>query len=70
MEKTMSAQIISFPMNASAPVEQQRWIPAPRARRSASRSLVGWLRLTGVLLAIISSWSLVIGTAHLISIIL
>ena len=66
----MSAQIISFPMNASAVIEQQRWIPAPRVRRSAAPSIAGWLRLAGVLLAVVTSWSLVLGTAHLIAAVL
>jgi len=66
----MSADIISFPLKASSCLDQQRWIPAPRERRASGRSLLGWLRLTGIMLAVLSSWALVIGTARLIAIVL
>jgi hypothetical protein len=66
----MSAEIISFPLKP-ARVEQQRWIPAPRPRhRAPARSLAGWLRLAGVLMCIVASWFVVLGTAHLIAIVL
>jgi len=66
----MSADIISFPLKASNCLDQQRWIPAPRERRAPGRPLLGWLRLTGIMLAVLSSWALVIGTARLIAIVL
>jgi hypothetical protein len=66
----MSAEIISFPLKSPTGLDQQRWIPAPRGRRTPALSLVGWLRLTAVLLCIVSSWLMVIGTAHLIAFVL
>jgi len=66
----MSAEIISFPFRTSTDTEQQRWIPAPRARETRIRPVVGWLRLGGIALAVLSSWGLVIGTARLVATVL
>jgi len=66
----MSADIISFPLKASSCLDQQRWIPAPRERRTSAPPMIGWLRLTGIMLAVLSSWALVIGTARLVAIVL
>jgi hypothetical protein len=63
----MSAEIISFPFKLSAGIDQQRWIPAPRARQAPARPQVRWLRLAGILGAALSSWVLVIGAARLIA---
>jgi hypothetical protein len=66
----MSANIISFPLRASTGLDQQRWIPAPRARQAQARSGLGWLRLSGILFAGLSSWALVIGAARLVATVL
>lgn len=63
----MSAEIIAFPFKISAGIDQQRWIPGPRARQTAARPNIAWLRLAGILGAALSSWVLVIGTARLIA---
>jgi hypothetical protein len=63
----MSAEIIAFPFKVSAGMDQQRWIPAPRARQRAARPNAAWLRLAGFLGAALSSWVLVIGTVRLIA---
>lgn len=62
----MSAEIISFPFKAQD-FDQQRWIPAPRARQASHRPVRGWLRLAGIVGAVLSSWLVVIGTARLIA---
>ncbi|MDB5363571.1 MAG: hypothetical protein JWO51_4868 [Rhodospirillales bacterium] len=62
----MSAEIISFPFKAQD-FDQQRWIPVPRARQAPRRPVRGWLRLAGIVGAVLSSWLLVIGTARVIA---
>ncbi len=66
----MSADIIAFPLRASTGLDQQRWIPSPRERRPAGRLLLGWLRVSGVLFAALSSWALVVGAVRLIATVL
>lgn len=66
----MSANIISFPLQASTGIDQQRWIPAPRARKAKARAGMGWLRVSGIVFAALSSWALVIGAARLVATVL